>query len=159
MDNESIGRTRDSKMPLPDFNAFGDLPPGIHRATMDEVVIRFGSAGAARLRCTRNLGHIFDLAARTGRLERFVIFGSYVTDKPAPNDVDIILVMSDAFHPEDAPIESRGLFDHAVAQARFGASVFWIKPSIVIGEPLDDFIAHWQHRRDGSLRGIVEIVI
>jgi len=29
----------------------------------------------------------------------------------------------------------------------------------VIGEPLDDFIAHWQRKRDGSLRGIVEIVL
>ena len=145
-------------MPLPNFNEVGDLPPGVYRATIDEVLARCGGSSDARQRCTRNLRHIYDLARRTGHLQRLVVFGSYVTDKVAPNDIDVILVMSDQFHPNDVPSELRGLFDHAVAQARFGASVFWIKPSIVLGEPLEYFIAHWQHKRDGSLRGIVEIV-
>ena len=105
-------------MPLPDFNADGDLPPGIHHATMDEVIDRFGGSGAARWRCTRSLQHIHDLAKATGQLERFIIFGSYVSNKSAPNDVDVILLMSDAFDPAIVPIESRRLFDHAVAQSR-----------------------------------------
>ena len=145
-------------MPLPDFNADGDLPPGIHHATMDEVVARFGGSGPTRHSCTRNLRYIYDLAKSTGQLERIVVFGSYVTDKAAPNDVDVILVMSGTFHPSDVPIHASGLFDHAVAQARFGASVFWIKPSFALGEPLDDFLAHWQRKRDRSLRGIVEVI-
>jgi len=98
------------------------------------------------------------LAKATGQLDRFIVFGSYVSDKAVPNDVDVILVMSDTFEPANAPIESRGLFDHAVAQSRFGASVFWITPSIALGEPMNVFVAHWQRKRDGSLRGILEIV-
>lgn len=145
-------------MPLPHFNADGDLPVGVHRATMEEVVARFGGPALARQRCTRNLGHVYGLARSTGHLERLVIFGSYVTDKKAPQDVDVILVMNDAFHADEAPLPARGLFDHSVAQERFGASVFWIKPSMTIGEPLDDFIRHWQHKRDDTLRGIVEII-
>lgn len=145
-------------MPLSEFNSAGDLPPGIHRATMDDVVARFGGPGLARRRCTRNLQRIVELAQGTGKLERLIVFGSYVTDKPAPNDVDIILVMSDSFHPDEAPVEAIGLFVHSVAQIRFGAIVFWIKPTMAIGESLDDFIAHWQHKRDDSLRGIVEII-
>jgi len=88
-----------------------------------------------------------------------VIFGSYVTAKPDPNDVDVILVMDEDFHLDEVPLETRGLFDHAVAQARHGASIFWVKPSALIGEPVDDFIAHWQVRRDGTKRGIVEVVL
>jgi hypothetical protein len=126
---------------------------------MEEVITRFGSPGAARQRCTRDLLHICDLAKATGLLERLVIFGSYVTDQRAPNDVDVILVMSDTFHADEAPISARGLFDHSVAQTRFGASVFWIKPSMAIGEPLDEFIGHWQRKRNGELRGIVEVVL
>lgn len=145
-------------MSLPEYNDNGDLPPGVHPVTMDEAVARFGDSTNARRQCTRNLKHIYELAKSTGELKRLVVFGSYVTDKAAPNDVDIILVMGDAFHPEDAPIAARALFDHAVAQARFHASIFWIKPSIVLGEPIDDFLAHWQGKRDGSLRGIVEII-
>jgi hypothetical protein len=36
-------------------------------------------------------------AKATGKLERFVIFGSYITDKVEPNDVDVVLVMADDF--------------------------------------------------------------
>jgi hypothetical protein len=104
------------------------------------------------------LVHIYRLARRTGHLQQFVLFGSYVTAKSAPNDVDIVLVMDDAFRLEDSPVESRGLFDHAVAQARHGASVFWIRPGLLIGVSMVDFIASWQMRRDGSRRGVVEVV-
>jgi hypothetical protein len=45
-----------------------------------------------------------------------------------------------------------------VYRARFGASVFWIQPSVLIGDSLDAFVAHWQVKRDGSKRGIVEVV-
>jgi hypothetical protein len=100
-----------------------------------------------------------ELAQRTGKLERLIIFGSYVSDTVAPNDVDVILVMNDSFHPDEAPIEAAGLFIHSIAQTRFGASLFWIKPTMAIGEPLDDFIAHWQRKRDDSLRGIVEVIL
>ena len=31
-------------MPLPPFTATGDLPPGIHRATLAEVLERFGTS-------------------------------------------------------------------------------------------------------------------
>jgi hypothetical protein len=99
------------------------------------------------------------VAARTGHLSRFVIFGSYVTAKTDPNDVDVVLVMDDNFHRDEVPLEMRGLFDHPVAQARYGASVFWIKPSALIADQLDDFIAHWQVKRDGSKRGIIEVLL
>jgi hypothetical protein len=103
------------------------------------------------------LAHILDVARRTGCLQRFVIFGSYVTTKPDPNDVDLVLVMDDGFRLEASPMEARGLFEHAVAQARFGASVFWIRPSLLLGKAVESFIAYWQIKRDGSQRGIVDV--
>jgi hypothetical protein len=33
-------------VPLPPFAASGDLPPGFHRATLSEVLERFGSGDA-----------------------------------------------------------------------------------------------------------------
>ena len=65
--------------------------------------------------------------------------------------------MDDGFELEEAALETRGLFDHAVAGARYGASIFWLKPSVLFGEKLEDFLNYWQTKRDGSLRGIVEI--
>ncbi len=145
-------------MPLPDFDASGDLPPGVHRATLNEVFQRFSSVGGQRGVCTLRFSHVHELAQRTGHLQRFVIFGSYVTAQPNPNDIDVVLVMDDAFRLEECPIESRGLFDHAVAQARYGASIFWIRPGLLIREGVEDFLAYWQLKRDGSRRGIVEVI-
>jgi len=145
-------------MTLPDFGPLGDLAPGVYRAELHDVLARFGSAVGPRGRCTRDLAHVYELARRTGHLERFLVFGSYVTAKPDPNDVDIILVMDDNFRLETCPVESGALFDHAVAQARYGASVFWTRPNILIGETVDEFLAHWQVKRDKSRRGTVEVV-
>jgi hypothetical protein len=105
-------------MPLPDFNNDGDLPPGIHRAAWSEVMARFGGGAGQREACTRRLAHVYELARRTGCLQRFVIFGSFVTAKANPNDADVILIMNDAFRLENCPMESRALFDHAV----------WLRP-------------------------------
>ena len=84
-------------MPLPPFNANGDLPPGVYAATVAEVVARFGAGTPRREVVTQRLVRIHNLAVATGGLGRFVLFGSYVTSKPVPNDVDVILVMKDAF--------------------------------------------------------------
>lgn len=146
-------------MPLPDFTADGDLSLGIHRATWNEVLQRFGGEVGSRNVCTRRLAHIYELARRTGCLKHFVIFGSYVTTKAEPNDVDVILVMDDTFRLENCPMESRGLFDHAVSQARYGASIFWIRPGLLIGESVEEFISYWQIKRGGSKRGIVDVIL
>ena len=84
-------------MPLPAFDSRGDLPVGVHQATLAEVIERFGHGTPQREIVTARLIRIYELARRTGKLLRFVIFGSYVTTKPEPNDVDIILVMADDF--------------------------------------------------------------
>lgn len=146
-------------MPLPDFNSKGDLPIGVHRASLAEVLERFGSPTGQREACARRLSHVFDLAWRTGSVSRFIVFGSFITAKENPNDVDVILVMDDSFHLESCPIESRGLFDHAVAQARYGASIFWLRPQLLIGESVEEFVSFWQTKRDRTQRGIVEVLI
>jgi hypothetical protein len=145
-------------MPLPAFNDQGDLPPGVHRATLTEVAERFGRGTPQRQLVTGRLKRIYELAQNTGQLSRCVVFGSYVTAKPAPNDVDIILVMQDDFREPAAPPDARPLFNHQQAQQTLGASVFWVCPAGILLETVDDFLAHWQVKRDLSRRGIVEIV-
>jgi hypothetical protein len=81
----------------PEFDAVGDMPPGIHSATLTEVIAYFGSGILQRQRVARRLEHIYALAKASGHLARFIVFGSFVTAKPAPNDVDIFLLMEDSF--------------------------------------------------------------
>lgn len=144
-------------MALPDFNQLGDLPAGVHPATLDEVLERFGHDTPQRQLVTARLLRIYKLAHATGKLLRFVIFGSYVTAKPAPNDVDLILVLQDDLTEQDYDPDTFPLFNHLRAQEMLGASLFAIRPGFVIGESVDEFIAHWQVKRDLSQRGIVEI--
>jgi predicted nucleotidyltransferase len=146
-------------VPLPTFNEQGDLPVGVHKVSLAEFLERFGSDGGQRALVTRRLLHVLGLAKRTGYLKRFVVFGSYVTSKAAPNDADVILVMDDGFDWKTCPIELLALFDHAVAQVRYGVSIFWTRPSALLRETIDEYIAYWQVKRDKTLRGIVEIIL
>jgi hypothetical protein len=144
-------------MSLPPFNEFGDLPDGRHSASLAEVISRFGSGTAKRAAVTDRLRRIYDLATATKALDRLVVFGSYVSDVAEPNDVDVILVMREDFRPESCATDSLVLFDHARADAELGASIFWVRPDMLLGEPLEQFLAHWGLKRDGGRRGIVEV--
>ncbi len=142
-------------MPLPEFNSQGELAPGVYQARLSEVLARFAGGSPARQTATASLVRIHDLAKATGKLDRLVIFGSYVTTKPDPNDVDVILVMADDFKWRELAGEMRDLFDHQLAASEFEASVFWVRPAILALGTLDEFIAHWQIKRDQTRRGIV----
>jgi predicted nucleotidyltransferase len=144
-------------MSLPAFNEFGDMPEGIYPHSLEETIALFGSGSAQRQEVTARLMNICDLAVKTGRLDRIIVFGSYVTQKADPDDVDVVLIMRDEFALADCPQESLVLFDHARADAELGASVFWVRPAMLIVETLEQFIAGWQLTRDYRRRGIVEI--
>jgi len=62
------------------------------------------------------LERIYNVAWATGHLARCVVFGSFVTVKPVPNDVDVFFLMEDTFDVTHLTGEARLLFDHAVAQ-------------------------------------------
>ena len=87
------------------------------------------------------------------------MFGSFVSATIAPRDIDVLLVMTADFRLEEAPRESRTLFSHAEAEARFSASVFWVREGMLPDQTMQMFIETWQTKRDGTKRGIVEIKI
>lgn len=141
---------------IPDFNAAGDLPVGIHQASLDEVVRYFGRPSPRRLLAADRLRRLYTLASDTRYLARFIIFGSFVTAEPLPNDLDLFLLMEDDFDARQLTGEQAILFDHPFAQAYFSTSVFWLRrQSAVDGEQAT--IEFWQTKRDGTRRGIVEV--
>ena len=141
----------------PNFNDSGDLPPGIHKATLSEVIEHFGKGAPQRRTVARRLAHIYTVAAQTGHLARFIIFGSFVTAKANPGDVDIFILMEDTFDAGQLSGEVALIFDHVTAQNYAGASIFWIRRLAALGGE-DAVIEHWQIKRDGTERGIVEVV-
>ena len=105
-------------MSLPDFEEDGNLPEGIYPLRRAELAQHFATTPRRRVLLERLL-YLYTLADVTGFLERFVVFGSFVTTKPEPGDLDIILVMRTGFQSSQAPLESRPLFDHEQADQRY----------------------------------------
>ena len=141
----------------PRFNNNGDLPRGIHKASLSDVIEHFGKGNFQRAILAQRLDRIYDLAVRTGQMARFIIFGSFVTDKPNPQDLDIFLLMEDTFDIRQVAGEARIIFNHMAAQNYEGASIFWLRRMAAL-EGEDAAIEHWQIKRDGKKRGIVEVL-
>ena len=76
---------------LPPFDEHGNLPPGIHRCTIDEVVPRFGRGSPERKVETQELLKFVEWARHAGVL-RLIVNGSFVTAQVSPNDVDLIVL-------------------------------------------------------------------
>jgi hypothetical protein len=144
-------------LPLPLPNGY--LPVGVHKATLDEIVTRFGTHTPRRLALASRLQELLDLARATGKLRRAFIWGSFVTDKPFPGDLDVFLLMQEGFDREftNLPPELRGLFDHARARLLFEADVFWATEAIGV-EELESWLDVYQLSRDMVQRGIVEVL-
>jgi hypothetical protein len=85
------------------------------------------------------------------------VFGSFITAKPEPNDVDIFLIMDDSFDGSNLTGDARILFDHLTAQAHFGVSIFWFRQLACL-EGEEVALEYWQVKRGGGKRGVVEIV-
>ena len=145
-------------MAFPEFNENGDLPVGIYKATLQEVIDHFGQGSLQRQLVGRRLKKIYFSAKETNQVLRFIVYGSFVTAKENPNDVDIFILMKDGFDPNEVFGKSRLIFKHLTTQKYEGASIFWATKSGIIGDA-DEFIEGWQIKRDDSRRGIVEVKI
>lgn len=143
---------------LPALNSDGNLPEGVHLVTEDEVFARFATPSARRQWLGEQLRSLLALAKSTGQLARVFLWGSCVTSKEGPNDLDVLLVMTVEFAVEALPAQAQVVFDHVQARLRFQADVFWTKAS------LDPQVLHlwldtYQTGKDFTRRGIVEVVI
>lgn len=145
-------------MAFPTFTENGDLPAGIYKATLQEVLEHFGQGSLQRQLVARRLEKIYFSAKASEQVLRFIVYGSFVTAKENPNDVDIFMLMKDGFNPDEVYGKSRLVFHHLTTQKYEGASVFWGTKSGIIGDA-DEFIAGWQIKRDTTRRGIVEVEI
>lgn len=145
-------------MSLPTLLPNGYLPPGIYQATLDEITTYFGTATPRRQALASRLQELLTFARATGKLRRAFIWGSFVTAKPFPGDLDVFLLMQTGFDQEftNLPPEQGNLFDHGRARLLFDADIFWATEAIG-EEELDSWLSIYQLSRDMVERGIVEV--
>jgi hypothetical protein len=99
---------------------------------------------------------IIDLATTNGKLRRVFIWGSFVTAKPAPKDVDILLIMAEDFEVNEVALSAQSVFDSLRAKLLFEADVFWARASIG-HDLLDVWLDTYPTSRTFQKRGIVEL--
>jgi len=141
---------------IPHYNQDGNLPEGIHVASEEELLTEFSAGTARRKWLGDRLKELLVLAKSTGKLERFFVWGSFVSNKESPNDLDLLIIMDKDFELEKTPENCKIIFNHVGAKVRFHADVFWSKSSI--GEDtLRLWLDTYQMTKDFKRRGIVEV--
>lgn len=144
-------------MSQPDLESDGYLPPGIHAASFHQVEECFGVGSEARERQAELLRLLIEAARSYPTIKRVLLWGSFVTDKPEPNDLDYSIVVS-VGHPltQVAP-EHRRFFVPSDARRFYGADANYL---VIYDYPLERYIERMDflcHRRDKQPCGIVEI--
>jgi hypothetical protein len=77
-------------MPIPGFTEYGILPEGVHDCTIPEAE-QFCCLNDRRTEIWTGLQNFIGWAAGYPRPDSILIDGSFVTDKPLPSDVDIVI--------------------------------------------------------------------
>jgi hypothetical protein len=132
---------------IPPFNDDGYLPPGVHPATVAEILERFGQASELRRVEMESIRWRVELSRRAG-VQRLVINGSFVTDRLEPNDVDCVLLVGEKY-PADAG-----------ADEELEAGLPFLDMKRVRAEQFELFIqVIFATDRDNTPKGLIEILL
>ena len=138
---------------IPELLPTGLLPPGIHDASLDEVIERFGSTLWRRW-LIEGLRKALNDLARSGCRAAYVD-GSFVTAKTKPNDYDLCWD-TDGVRLEDLPAEFRDLAPpRQMQRAKYRGDLL---PNVIergAGSLMLDFFR--TDRESGESKGILRI--
>ena len=135
------------------FRADGSLPVGEHLATWLEVEARFGTAGVRRPVLISGLGAALSNLQGAGCTTAW-IDGSFVTDKPEPNDFDFCWDETGVDLARLDPVFLDFSNARAAQKARYGGEMFPANASAdSLGTPYRSFF----QQKFGAPKGIIRI--
>ena len=141
-------------MPLPPFEASGDLPEGLHQADVTEFFARFGSGTPQRERVAARLRQAFTLVRPLEIIAWLIVWGSFVTARPDPADADILWVTLPTFDRHRLSVQVDVLFDAVLAKRLYGIDVLSIPEGSAYLSTLLDGLSV---TRAFTKRGLVEV--
>ena len=145
---------------LPEFTGHGVLPPGIHKASLEEIEARYGKFQRSDRRALLlAIVHEFVQEVRTCRwVRRILLAGSLVTNKDEPDDIDILLVFERQAEFVDLLPHEYNVLYQAGAQRRFGAllDLHVVEEN---SEAMERLLRFFQRNRDGRLVGMIEVTL
>jgi hypothetical protein len=145
-------------MALPPLNAAGLLPVGIHDCSMEDIRRRFGvfQGSDRRPQLFARFVELADAMRGSGLFESLVVDGSFVTSKPAPNDIDLLAVLRLGHDfQRDLPMAQYGLVARKLLRRRFGFDVVLAEAGSSLYEEYVEFFSRVREApelRKGLLR-------
>jgi hypothetical protein len=131
---------------IPAFDDRGYLPAGVHTASIDEVLKRFGETSELRRDQADSLKWLISLCKSAGVI-RLIVNGSFVTDLPEPNDIDCILLLGPGYN------------EQSEMAAELERGLPFLSLQIVRKDRFDDLMRFFTTDREGTSKGIVEIIL
>ncbi|HLY31212.1 MAG TPA: hypothetical protein VKQ36_09285 [Ktedonobacterales bacterium] len=77
---------------IPPLRRNGTLPPGVHRATLSELLSAFPPINQQRQILNDSVQHAVEELYKLDPTLVIFVDGSYVTKKAEPNDVDLLII-------------------------------------------------------------------
>jgi hypothetical protein len=153
----------DRTVSIPEFLTQGVLPPGVHSASLSEIRQRFGSTNPSTRRgqLHANLEALLTKVATFHLFGAAIIDGSFVTDKPIPDDIDVGLELADVYESSHFNLFLESFdFDRLRTEQSLDVYLF-------VRNGLNDFRRFFQYLRTeeairrnlpaGSKKGILEV--
>src|ERR1043166_45451 len=146
-------------MPIPDFDERGFLPAGVHDCTLAELKARFGvfQDSDRRPKLFAQLESFVAEAEAARLVQWLVVDGSFVTAKPDPNDIDLILVVASGhdFTADLSPAEYNVLSKQRVRR-RYGFDLLVARAGSI---EHDRWVEFFQQVRleSGRRKGIIRL--
>jgi len=142
---------------LPDSEPGGYLPAGIHLTTLNEIRARFGTGSTARQQQMNLLQMVSEAARNYSTIKRILLWGSFVTTKPAPNDLDYSLVVAVNHNQIEINMEHRRFLVGVDARRFYGVDRNYL---VLFDYPLEYYIEKLDFictTRSNRPCGIVEV--
>ena len=139
-------------MGIPKLQANGELPPGEHSASLDEIEMVYGSSNDRRIQLMQGLREAARNFEESG-VKTLQINGSFITDKEEPNDIDGCWEYTTEVDEKKLDPVFLGL--RSEMKLKYGLD-FFISNIIEAGSGLP-FPKFFQVNRDGDPKGIIVV--
>jgi predicted nucleotidyltransferase len=125
-------------------------------ASLDDLKIRFGTGIPRRQFLFRQLEIVIDQLLITRSVKQIYLFGSFVSGKASPNDVDLLVVMNAGFSTTQLGGKVLELFQHDVCRIRYDADLFWVTEAVGHAR-IEDLLEVFSRDREGQAQSVIEV--
>lgn len=125
-------------------------------ASVEEIRTLFGLRTPRRQFLFQQLQTVIHRLRATKEVKQIYLFGSFVSGKESPNDIDLFVVMNGTFSTKNLSGKDLDVFQHDVCRILFHADVFWVTETVG-ADRIEDLLDVFSRNREGHAQPIVEV--